>query len=81
MEYPQATRSAWADAYAKKCSAIWAVVDARQRALAHPQAAKRAEAEAQLPALIAAKEAAIQTALAARRALDQAEAAFYGVTE
>lgn len=75
--YPQAIRNTWAAANAAKCSAIWRVVDARQRALSHPRRGVREQAEADLPGLIAAKDAAIQASLAAKRALDAAEAAYF----
>lgn len=78
MTYPQNIRNTWAEAYAKKCSAIWTVLDARERTLGGRTAAERADAAARLPGLIAAKNEAIQAALEARRILDAAETAFYG---
>jgi hypothetical protein len=30
-EYPQAVRSAWADAYAAHCGSVWRVIDAQAR--------------------------------------------------
>ena len=76
--YPQHLRSAWADASAKKNSAIWRCVDAQARIAGEPPGPNRDRLQAELDRLTAEKDAAIKSCMDARAALDAAETVLYG---
>ena len=80
--YPQALRSAWADLYARKCSAVWRCVDARRTLAYACLAGDRAgitRAQEALDRAVVEKDALLAQCLAAHDALREAERAFYGV--
>ena len=89
MEYPQHLRNAYVDAYADKCSALWRLVDAKERVALlglrttrgnlAPRVTEQdvTEARAKVARLSAEKDEAVSRSLAALRALAAAENTYY----
>ncbi len=78
--YPQELRNVWANAYARKCGAIWRLVDARAaRARASLNKDPNIAAlDAQIAELEAARDQVLAETREARAALTAAEAIYFG---
>ena len=83
-DYPQALRSAWADAAATHGTSIWRTVDARAKAAINlmwgPRsyyAARQPELDAEVAECQRVSKELLTVRLAARQALEDAEAEYY----
>jgi hypothetical protein len=85
LTYPQAERTAWANAYADQCGAIWKLCDARRDAalnlLAQDPEGRREELRQRIVQAEEARDVAVARCGEARRVLKAAEAAHYAAVE